>query len=784
MNQIQNPNESKLASCSSVSKDSKPLNFVNKYKGEFAPHQFQASAYSGSIALNSASQLVTNSVEVTSPTVNVHQTSYSYVESCGSEQSINQPQLIFPYVSDEFVFYDQSDNSDSALIEKSVLGCKIDREVSLEADEVSTRQRQLNIPESLDSTKENSPEDKNCKNQGPGESTSTFSTIGYKNVLDPNPSTSFSSSQIDTVEGNVSDTKDPPKSRPKRNLHAFKKLTPVEVVEEYLRNSKEMSYEELYRRTANVALVMIELQNEARMIDKELHDFEVARKSDQQIAAEELRIEKEQQQKEDDAIFEMLLKKYGTFTRSSTEEWTEFHESFHKKNFEKRPDYCKIIPLLRNPQFISEFHKRTSAKLRAELKASTFKLANTVDSPPTKTEQKAAEESDRRKRKPAIDPVVFDDRKMADVYGLTYKVGEAFIGNQPLKDRNENSRDTITANGVDENSRPKRTRGKRGNCDSDQSDYTPVVSDADDNFRTKRIRTKKVSADKKASVYPISKTSSPSGSRESTPVSGPKVFASGKRVGRPPGSKTQVKLPSKLKSVQAAGEVLESDHPGDQPELHGTIQDNKRSQSEEDFVEISAEGDEISDKPALQKKHAVGRPRKKNLGIKELPEPSLKLKAKCGRPRKNATLKIADELKVVEERKSKSNVSQKDKALNVLRKDQDLLPSTEVEEENNGFPSFHSSRPTSSSPSTNISSTPGGSRTRSISKSGEIHAMQETPITRTRENRTAAMESTSQGIETLATTFAPDPRINMGHVHNIFNTAYFPPLNPYPPCPY
>ncbi|POS83227.1 hypothetical protein EPUL_003926 [Erysiphe pulchra] len=353
---------------------------------------------------------------------------------------------------------------------------------------------------------------------------------------------------------------------PKRIRRAFKKILPTENVEQFLRNPETLSYDELYHKTATIASLMGELQDEARVIDKELNDFEVARKSNLQISIEEAKLEKESKQKEEDIIFEGLLKKYGNLTKLSVDDWTCFLKNFYDNHLDENPENYRLLLQLRNHQFIQDFQKRKNCKDKAKQKANTIKLADTFDSPPTKMEQKAMEESDRRKRKPAIDPLIFEDRKMADVYGMIHKNGDAFIGNQPLKDRNGITKDLCTTKNNDDNFRPKRARGRRGNNDTDHSDHTPVVSDAEDIVPSKRARISRAGADSAASSRTGVKTA-PS-SRESSPGAGPKIFASGKRVGRPPGSsKAQVKLPSKLKSVQAIGEITQTNLSGEPKDI-------------------------------------------------------------------------------------------------------------------------------------------------------------------------------------------------------------------------
>ncbi|RKF57759.1 hypothetical protein OnM2_072037 [Erysiphe neolycopersici] len=353
---------------------------------------------------------------------------------------------------------------------------------------------------------------------------------------------------------------------PKRIRRTFKKILPLENVEQFLSNPESLSYDELYHKTATIASLMGELQDEARVIDKELNDFEVARKSDQQISLEEARLEKESKQKEEDIIFEGLLKKYGNLTKLSVDDWTSFLKNFYDNHLDENPENYRLLLQLRSHQFIQDFHKRKNCREKAKQKTNTIRLADTVDSPPTKMEQKAMEESDRRKRRPAIDPLIFEDRKMADVYGMIHKNGDAYIGNQPLKDRNGITKDSCATKNSDDNFRPKRAKGRRGNNDNDLSDHTTVVSDAEDVVPSKRARISRAGVDSAASSRTGARTA-PS-SRESSPGAGPKIFASGKRVGRPPGSsKTQVKLPSKLKSVQAVGEITQTNLSGGTNEI-------------------------------------------------------------------------------------------------------------------------------------------------------------------------------------------------------------------------
>ncbi|CAD6501387.1 BgTH12-01639 [Blumeria graminis f. sp. triticale] len=469
------------------------------------------------------------------------------------------------------------------------------------------------------------------------------------------------------------------------NQITFKKLIPISTVEDYLSNPETMTYDGLYQRTEDIALLMVTLQDEARKIDKKLHDFEAAKKSKQQIAAEEAKLEEEQMQKEKDAIFEVLLNKYGSFARSTVEEWINFHENFYQNHVEENPKHRKILLLLRNPQYISDYYKRSFAKQKAELKAHTVKLANTIDSPPSKIEQKAMEESDRKKRKPVIDSLIFDDRKMTDVYGLSYKAGDAFVGNQILKDRYENSKYVNNISNVDEKFRPKRVRGKRGNYDTDQSDNTPVASDTEESLPVKRTRTTRLAVDRMASSRVSTKSRVPS--RESTPSIAPKVFASGKRIGRPPGSKSQVKLPSKLKSVVAASDVIEKSHDsqqelisqfgenktlGDKKILPGTVEEKEQDALEIPAKRIYAEG--MISKNCIQIKLA-GQEKQETRLQKDCPE-RLEVSL-CSKP------------KIESNKCNRSFVA--------LKFDKNVFPSPEADKSTVEFSAALSSRPSSSS---------------------------------------------------------------------------------------
>ncbi|KHJ31644.1 hypothetical protein EV44_g4474 [Erysiphe necator] len=464
--------------------------------------------------------------------------------------------LLSAYVPDEFVYYDfenhiNNESNDPVKTLATHQGVnKVDEPKCSLLEDVLTRtdvSSLINIPKVSNSPILNqcSTAAQNIQPCPKAEDVESLGLTSHK-ALPINP--------LEMAKENTRNNDCPYAPRPRKIRRAFKKIIPTENVEQFLSNPKSLSYDELYHRAAAVASLMVELQDEARVIDKELNDFEVARKSNHQISIEEAKLEKELKQREEDIVFEAMLKKYGNLSKLSVDDWTSFLKNFYDCYLDENPDNYRLLLYLRNHQFIQDFQKRKNFREKAKQKANAVRLADTIDSPPSKMEQKAMEESDRKKRKPAIDPLIFEDRKMADVYGLTHKNGDAFIGNQPLRNRNGMQKDLSSTNNIDDNFRPKRARGRRGNNDTDHSDHTPVVSDAEDVAPTKRARISRSGLDSTASSRASAKTVS--SSRESSPGAGPKIFASGKRVGRPPGSsKTQVKLPSKLKSVQAAGET-------------------------------------------------------------------------------------------------------------------------------------------------------------------------------------------------------------------------------------
>lgn len=310
----------------------------------------------------------------------------------------------------------------------------------------------------------------------------------------------------------------------KTGRYPFKKLTSLEEFEKYLEDPESMSYTKLYSRLGYVADSMVEIQKEYMQLEEELKAYEEEKKSRAKEEEEAIRPDKDERQKREDARLKELNNRYHKQIKGPLLEWKDFLEAYEKNNPNEEKGTVDLLRSLRDPKVLAAVNKRL---LRAKQPTGTpIKVINAPLPPPKDLE-----------KSPWRAMTQFDDQKQQEVYGLAYSAAESRIGNQDLNPSKD---------GLNENGRPKRNTRKRLVNDTDQETGTEATSEE---LPPKRIRRQRIPTDGLAP----SRADTGSQSREGSAA--PRTFKSGKRIGRPPGSKTKAKAqPSKLQSMMPAAD--------------------------------------------------------------------------------------------------------------------------------------------------------------------------------------------------------------------------------------
>ncbi|OWO98429.1 hypothetical protein B2J93_6337 [Marssonina coronariae] len=383
----------------------------------------------------------------------------------------------------------------------------------------------------------------------------------------------------------------------------FKKLVPIETFEELLVNPADMPYEQLYHRTQLAAKALLELQTEYDICEKQTADFESAKKYTAKIAAD---AKKEEDEKAAAATDAELLRLHALYREELKMSFRDFNtwvtREEKKSNRNVVPaSHWEFMRQIKNPEVMGKVNKRR----RAAEKEAAKPVILLEDTPLPALRR--GDEDVRRKRNLFQDPVVFEDRKTADIYMADYSKHRDAIGYQVFKDR----RAIVITEDKDENSRPKRSRGKRA-YDTEQTS-TPGGSEDEETPLGKRRRTVRVVQDLPTSPARRNKTAT----REGSPHIA--TFKSGKRIGRPPKSKgeaaTASPKPKKSKLQQShlppVSEPAESEESDD--ELASEHQDIKESDGEDQVKKLHEKLESLQQKqheqPANGEEEADGKSR-------------------------------------------------------------------------------------------------------------------------------------------------------------------------------
>jgi hypothetical protein len=585
-------------------------------------------------------------------------------DEAGAISSIVDPDAaIHPYLKWDFESYDQGEvtdevtpNGDADAKELEVVGAPEDDAKSATGEEV---------PENL-------------KSSQPIE-TSEISENLETGIPDPDPAVL----DTPTVLGSPSPGKQSklkaitgPAGASKKIF--FPKFTPVESFENYLQNSAEMGYNILYHKTAKVAEALIAYQNEFDAVDQEIIEYEAVIKAEAKRAVEDAKEEADRILELEDLARDEVQEKYQDKLGMRQKDWQNFLKGLASRR-SCNVETLKHLNNLRNPQFMEAAKKRRNR--------TAPRAAKKLHDEPVPEYKLTKEEYDFEKRKLGrlLDPIKFEDQKMADVYGFEYSSHPSHHGNQPLermvRQTQKFQRKIGDVNGTSENTigspqtgrlRAQRTKSKRLYEVDDSG-----TSEGEEEVPVKRARRPKIFED--------GAPANPRGSTQNLGLipAAKRTFPSGKRVGRPPKAYSQ----SKLQAVQTAQEL---------PDIPGEIHEQFR----ENAAEPRLSG--IAEVAVVKRKHPGGRPRKTPARSETTPVETPRPKNKGGRPRNYPIQETTPQDGTVRVSTSKAEPSSTGNMVQLGDAD-DVIQSTEVDEASRGN-SPATSRPSTSSSSESASS--------------------------------------------------------------------------------
>ncbi|CAD6442019.1 97f3cd87-062b-4c57-9d58-7df65508c6cc [Sclerotinia trifoliorum] len=466
----------------------------------------------------------------------------------------------------------------------------------------------------------------------------------------------------------------------------YPKLPAISNFEKYLKNPSEMSYDELYKRAEIISTNVLAIwQKEFDAIDEEIYAYECQERERVQMEKEAEKAVEEadrvaEQLERDDLV--ALAKDYAVVLKSKAPEWTAFMNQFDEDD-----EFRLRLESLRDPQFRAKLQRQAFAReqenkklKQKELKESSKPKLLNEPLPEIKLTKEEIE-AEKRKVGRLIDPTKWDDMKQADVYGFEYSSHPKHLGAQPIPTASRKR-----GLGEVDMSEGRSGRAQRMATRKMYDQSTP--EDESDGLPAKRQRKIRVLDD---AIGELSKTSRKQ-SRSQTPIR--RTFPSGKPIGRPP------KSLSKLKDVQlASGEdeppMLEDDAPKDEDISRHLLpsEQEQLQQSAESLVNQIAE--ELPVEPVVKKKHAE----EVTIAPSETPAaivPPIKPRAKVIKPKKHPA-------KSAKSSKSGSRV----------KKEANVEPSAETEEENAILPTTEHDEDSDSEATEAINSRPGSSSSQS-----------------------------------------------------------------------
>ncbi|TGO58887.1 hypothetical protein BCON_0050g00190 [Botryotinia convoluta] len=523
----------------------------------------------------------------------------------------------------------------------------------------------------------------------------------------------------------------------------YPKLPPVEHFEKYLRNPSEMPYDELYKRAAIVSTtVLAAWQREFDAIDEEIYAYESQEK-------ERLQFEKEAEKalEEADRLAEQLdrddlaatAKHYAVELKSKTPEWTAFINQYDEDD-----EFRLRLESLRDPQFRAKLQRQAFIREqeKQKLKQKELKESNKLKllNEPLPEIKLTKEEIEAEKRKAGrlIDPTKWDDMKQAEVYGFEYSSHPKHIGAQPIPSASRKR-------GVGEIDMSEGRSGRAQRMATRKMYDQSTPEDESDGLPAKRQRKVRVLDD---AIGELSKSPRKQ-SRSQTPIR--RTFPSGKPIGRPP------KSLSKLKDVQlASGEdetILEDESIKDEDISRHLLpaEQEQLQQSAELLVNQIAE--ELPVEPVVKKKHAGGRPRKHPLpvpapvAVVDVINPAEQITTAVSETPAAIVPPIKPKAKVI---KPKKQPAKSAKSGGRVKKEANIEPSAETEEENAILPTTEHDDDSDSEATEAINSRRDSSSSQStISSYGnrQINRSSTHEQTLTREPRTATRNRAAASVE-------------------------------------
>jgi len=398
---------------------------------------------------------------------------------------------------------------------------------------------------------------------------------------------------------------------PARKL-GFPKLTPMDVFESFLKNPEDMTYEELYDRTALVSESLVAYQDEWDEIDKETTAYESAEKAALKRVEERNKEATERERLFDNERRDRIRITYTRQVDMTAKEFAQWAAEYEKENPES--ECMKYLMDLRDSKKMAAINKKIAAENKK--KESVLEGA-----PPDKVPAKTKEETaiDDKKRLGRLkDPSEFEEQMLKDAYGKRRVRSNNLAGGT-------NGEDTALTAGEAETNR---ARTRRNTTKKYAAEFSPSPETEEEGLPAKRARKPKIYED---GVETAGRSRVPS--RSATPVV--RTFPSGKRVGRPP-------TKSKLQAVQTVSKSV-SPHAanGTEPRELGPLEEAQLHDAAESLVNQTVFDQAAA--PPVKKKHAGGRPRKirpeASTAVSQPAEPAdvpvSKPRNKGGRPRKN-----------------------------------------------------------------------------------------------------------------------------------------------------
>ncbi|KUJ24408.1 uncharacterized protein LY89DRAFT_727436 [Mollisia scopiformis] len=532
---------------------------------------------------------------------------------------------------------------------------------------------------------------------------------------------------------------------PKVKHYGFPKLTEFEDFEQYLANPEEMSLEMLFRRTANVSKSLLAYQKEFKATEQVVKDFAKSKIPNKQKEMEEkarLEAEKEAERwrlynlyypnlqalleaspasenatagtpedeaaeaNDDEAAEPNEDDAAATADEGGNGAETDVGEAVVVTSNSRKPQYrarairdkaeellkgypeepeasAKLLATLFTGKTLAEMIARKNGVNAPPKGAAAKSQLDLIDVPyPNLDQTERAFYATRQKRPIEEDLEMFELRKMADVYGLPLKPGNSVkAATVELRDRNA-VEDTEAVE--DPNGRPKRNRNKPTTYETEQS-VSQGESSEELPAKRRRIQTQATTTNgSPARARTATET------RDGSPA--PRTFASGKRIGRPPGSKTKIK-PEKSKLQQShlpPKSPSESETPiPDGAQSHTQdLPANEEAQLQEAaqfLVKKTAKGKDVII-PPKKGQHGGARTKKAKPEVEEPVKPARGVRGKKqpeaapAKPRKGG--------------RAKKEVTQKTGLPNV--DEHEVVQSTEQDDESR-FASASTSRPTTSS---------------------------------------------------------------------------------------